>query len=55
MSEKLFTDVANNRAPIKFARVKGVKTPSVTAQLLETKRVRDYHFKKARLSKSTYH
>ena len=55
MREKLLTDVANNHAPIKFALVKGVKTPSVTAQLLEAKRDRDYHFKKARLSNSTYH
>ena len=28
MSKKLYTDVANNHAPIKFAVVKGVKTPS---------------------------
>ena len=55
MCDKLFTDVANNHAPIKFARVKGVKTPWVTVQLLEAKRDRYYHFKKARLSNSTCH
>ena len=39
MSKKLYTDVANNHAPIKFAVVKGVKIPWVTAKLLEAKEI----------------
>ena len=53
--DRLFSEVADQHAPLKFKRVKGTKTPWMTPKLTEIKRDRDYHHKKARTSNSTYH
>ena len=53
--ERLFSEIADQHAPLKCKRVKGSTTPWVTSKLIEIKRDRDYHHKKARTSKNTYH
>ena len=53
--EKLFSEIANEHAPLKIKRAKGSKTPWVTSKLAEMKRDKDYHLKKARSTNSTYH
>ena len=53
--ERLYSEVADRHAPIKKKRVKGHKTPWVTNKLLEIRRDRDYHLRKARASSSPYH
>lgn len=53
--ERLFSEIANEHAPLKIKRVKGSKTPWVTSKLAEMKRDKDYHFRKARSTNSTYH
>ena len=53
--ERLFSDIANEHAPLRIKRVKGSKTPWVTSKLTELKRDKDYHFRKARTTNSNYH
>ena len=45
--EKLFKDCADQHAPIKSRRVKGMPTPWVSDKLLELRRDRDFHGRKA--------
>ena len=53
--EKLFKDCADHHAPIKSRRVKGMPTPWVSDKLLEVRRDRDFHRRKALSSNSQYH
>ena len=53
--EKLFRDCADHHAPIKSRRVKGMPTPWVSVRLLELRRDRDFHRRKALSSNSQYH
>ena len=53
--EKLFRDCADHHAPIKSRRVKGMPTPWVSVRLLELRRNRDFHRRKALSSNSQYH
>ena len=53
--EKLFKDCADHHAPIKSRRVKGMPTPWVSNKLLEVRRDRDFHRRKALSSNSQYH
>ena len=53
--EKLFSEIANEPAPLKIQRAKGSKTPWVTSKLAEMKRDKDYHLRKARSTNRTYH
>ena len=53
--EKLFKDYADHHAPIKSRRVKGMSTPWVSDKLLEVRRDRDFHRRKALSSNSQYH
>ena len=55
MLERLFSEIANEHAPLKYKRVKGSKTPWVTPNLAEMKRDKNYHFRKARTTNSTSH
>ena len=52
--ERLFLDVANSHAPIQLRRTKKHKTPWVTSKLIDTRRDRDYHYKKARILLQSY-
>ena len=49
----MFSGVADIHAPLKFRRVRGTKNPWVTTKLLEIRRDKDYHYKKAQ--NSAYH
>ena len=50
---KLFTSVADSRAPVKTLRVRGFSTPWMNPSISEAMRDRaDYHHKQARSSKS---
>ena len=51
----LFSDVADKHAPIKRSRIKGTKTPWLTAKLKDAMRDRDYHHRKAIKSNSEFH
>jgi len=53
--EKLFRDCADQHAPIKSRRVKGTPTPWASVKLLELRRDRDFHRRKALSSNSQYH
>ena len=53
--EKLFKDCADQHAPIKSKRVKRMPTPWVSDKLLELRRDRDFHRRKALSSNSRYH
>ena len=53
--ERLFSEIANEHAPLKLKRVKGSKTPWVTPKLAEMKHDKNYHFRKARTTNSTFH
>ena len=53
--DQLFSSVADIHAPLKFKRAKGIKNPWVTTKLLEIRRDRDYHHKKAQVQISEYH
>ena len=55
MWERLFTDIADQHAPLKTKRAKGNQTPLITAKLLEVRRDHDYHRTKAQASNSSYH
>ena len=50
--DRLFTDVADRHAPIKFRRAKGIKNPWITSKLIEMRGDREHHLKKAN---SAYH
>ena len=52
--ESLFKSVADDHAPMKTKRVKGKQSPWITKKLLEIRRDRDYHKKKARILNSKY-
>ena len=51
----LFNDVAQEHAPIKTRRAKGTHVPSMTNELSDLMRDRDYQHRKARGLKSGYH
>ena len=53
--ERLFSEIANEHAPLKIKRGKGNKTPWVTSSLAEMKRDKDYHFRKTHSTNNTYH
>lgn len=54
--EGLFNSVASDHAPIKSKRVNRKQTPWLTNKLLEIRRDRDYHWKKAqKYNNSQYH
>ena len=55
MWNTLFTDVANRHAPIKKTRIKGAKTPSMTSDLKNAMRDRDFHHAKAIKTNSKCH
>ena len=55
MWNTLFTDVANRHAPIKKNRIKGAKTPSMTLDLKNVMRDRDFHHVKAIKTNSKCH
>lgn len=55
MWERMFSDVADQHAPVKFCRAKGTKNPLVTNEVIEIRRDRNYHHKKAKTSGSPYH
>ena len=55
MWNTLFTDVANRHAPIKKNRIKGAKTPSMTSDLKNAMRDRDFHHAKAIKTNSKCH
>ena len=50
-----FTDIADQHAPIKKMKVKGVNIPWMTAELSPAMQDRDYHLKKAQKTKSAHH
>ena len=50
-----FTDIADQHAPIKKMKVKGVNIPWMTAELSQAMQDRDYHLKKAQKTKSAHH
>ena len=52
---KLFSDVADNHAPIKKRRVNGINSAWMTSKISDAMRDRDYHHRKARKSGSAYH
>lgn len=53
--EQLFKGIADQHAPVKIKRAKVNQTPWLTTKLLEVRRDRDYHRRKARASQSKYH
>ena len=53
--ESLLNGVVDDHAPMKTKRVKGKQSPWLTNKLLELRRDRDYHRRKARFSNSKYH
>ena len=52
---RLFSDIADEHAPIKRRRVKGISLPWMNSKLSEAMRDRDHHHRKAIKSNSTYH
>ena len=50
-----FTDIADQHAPIKKMKVKGVNIPWMTAELSQAMQDRDYHLKEAQKTKSAHH
>ena len=52
---KLFSEVANNHAPIKRRRVNGINSAWMTSKISVAMRDRDYHHRKARKSGSAYY
>ena len=53
--ESLLNGVVDDHAPMRTKRVKGKQSPWLTNKLLELRRDRDYHRRKARFSNSKYH
>ena len=53
--ERLFIDVAEQHAPLKTKRAKANQAPWITTKLLEVRRDRDYHRRKAQAINSRYH
>ena len=53
--DRLFKSIADEHAPIKTKGIKGNRTPWITTDLLELRRDRGYHLKKAHNSNSKYH
>ena len=52
--ERLFSGIADLHAPIMFKRVKGFKNPWINQDLIDLRRDRDYHHKKA-IGNNKYH
>ena len=55
MWEHLFSEVADSHAPIKFKRVKGIKNPWVTQELMQMRYDKRHYFKKAKSTNSASH
>ena len=53
MWEHLFSEVADSHAPIKFKRVKGIKNPWVTRELMQMRYDKHRYFKKAKSTPPT--
>ena len=53
--EHLFNEVADSHAPIRFRRVKGVKNPWVSPDLIKMRYDKQFYFKKAKSTNSSHH